>query len=166
MRPFDWAGLWRAVMPPWEVALRAAIIYLFVQLLLRLVGRKRLAGYRIHDVVLLFMISPALRQTLVGEDTSLTTAMVALGSLAGVDAALAYLIHRSRSLERILEGSVRRLIRDGRLLEDELHRSRITRDELLAQVRQHGHESLEDVEQAFLERSGRISLVFRELARR
>lgn len=161
MRPFDWAGLWRPIVPPWEVALRAIIVYAFVHSMLRLLGRRELGRYTTSDVLLLFLISIAMRKTIVTEDDSLTTGMVALGTLVLVDAVLARITQHSRVASRIIEGPIRLLVRDGEIDEDELRRAHLSHDELYAQLRGHGRESLEDVEKAFFERSGEVTFIFR-----
>jgi uncharacterized membrane protein YcaP (DUF421 family) len=161
MRSFDWTGLWQPVVPPWEIAFRATVVYAFVHLMLRLLGRRGLGRYSISDVVLLFLIAVAMRQTIVAEDRSLTSGMVALATLVTTDALLARLAHRSPTAARILEGPVRQIVRDGEIIADELRKSRLSLDDLHSRLRAHGHESLADVEKAFLERSGQVTFIFR-----
>jgi uncharacterized membrane protein YcaP (DUF421 family) len=158
----DLETMWKPELSPLEVVLRASIIYAFLIVLLRVVGRKELGRWGAPDVVLLFLISVAARQTIVGEDRSLTTAMVALGTLLGLDWALSAITARSSWLADLLEGKVRQLVRDGELQRDVMRRTRISEDELLEQVRRAGKETLADLKDAFLERSGKITVVLRE----
>lgn len=161
MSAIDFAGLWEPEIPPLEVVLRAAIIYAFLLVLFRVVGRKELGRWGASDVVLLFLISVAARQSIVGEDKSLTTAMLALGTLVGLDWALSAITARSPRLANLLEGKVRQLVRDGELQRDVMRRMRISEGELLEQVRRAGRETLADLKDAFLERSGKITVVLR-----
>lgn len=160
----DLESMWKPELSPLEVVLRAAIIYAFLIVAFRVVGRKELGRWGASDVVLLFLISVAARQTIVGEDRSLTTAMVALGTLLGLDWALSALTARSSRLADLLEGEIRQLVRDGELQRDVMRRTRISEDELLEQVRRAGKETLADLKDAFLERSGKITIVLREQA--
>ncbi len=164
MGAIDLESMWKPELSPLEVVLRAAIIYAFLIVAFRVVGRKELGRWGASDVVLLFLISVAARQTIVGEDRSLTTAMVALGTLLGLDWALSALTARSSRLADLLEGKVRQLVRDGELQRDVMRRTRISEDELLEQVRRAGKETLADLKDAFLERSGKITVVLREQA--
>jgi uncharacterized membrane protein YcaP (DUF421 family) len=154
--------MWSPELPPHEVALRAAVIYVFVQLLFRLAGRKELGRWGPSDVALLFLITTAARQSIVGDDPSLTSAMVGLATLVGLDWLLSFLASRSRRAADLLEGPVRQLVRDGELQRDVMRRTRITEDQLLAHVRDKGKESLRDVKDAFLERSGKVTIVLRD----
>lgn len=162
MRDFDWRGMWWPQWPPWEVALRAAFIYLFILLLFRLVGRKELSRYSTFNMAVLFLITVATRQTFLGDDPSLTSAMVGLGTIFGLDYLLSYLVFRSRRLADLLEGPVRVLVKDGVPIDRQLMHCRITIQELKAEMRRYGHDSLDEVTAAYLERSGRITFTFRD----
>lgn len=162
MAPIDVAGLWKPELNPLEVVLRATIIYAFLLVAFRVVGRKELGRWGASDVVLIFLISVAARQSIVGNDGSLTTAMLALGTLLGLDWAVSAACARSRRVADLLQGKVRQLVRDGELRRDTMRRTRISEDELLEQVRRAGKETLADLEHAFLERSGKITVVLRE----
>lgn len=161
MRGFSWSGLWVPTWPPWEVALRAALVYGFIQLLLRLGGRKELGRYSTPDIVLLFLITTASRQTIVGNDTSLTSAFVGLATLVALDRLIGALALKLPTLARVLVGPPRPLVKDGRVLDDELRQAHISRDELLSHLRGKGKDRLEEVKAAFLEPDGRITFLFR-----
>jgi uncharacterized membrane protein YcaP (DUF421 family) len=161
VRPFDLARLWKPDLPPWEVALRAAIVYAFVQLVFRAAGRKELGRWGVPEVALLFLVTTSTRMSIVADDESLTSAMVALTTIVVLDRILSSLASRSRRAADLIEGPVRRLVRNGELVHEELARARLSEDELLARVREQGRERLEDVKDAFLERSGKVTIVFR-----
>jgi len=158
----DWAGMWQPELAPLEVVVRAAAIYLFVQVLFRLVGRKELGRWGASDVVLLFLITTAARMSIVADDPSLTSAMIGLATIVGLAWAQSWLSSRSRRVADVLEGPVRQLVRDGELQRDVMRRTRISEDELLAHLREKGKDRLDDVRDAFLERSGKITFLLRE----
>lgn len=162
MGAIDLDTLWKPELSPLEVVLRAAIIYAFLLVAFRVVGRKELGRWGASDVVLIFLISVAARQSIVADDRSVTTAMLALGTLLGLDWAVSALTARSPRLADFIEGKVRQLVRDGELQRDVMRRTRISEDELLEQVRRAGKEKLSDLKDAFLERSGKITVVLRE----
>jgi uncharacterized membrane protein YcaP (DUF421 family) len=162
VRPFDLARLWKPDIPPWEVALRAAIVYGFVQLVFRIAGRKELGRWGVPEVALLFLVTVATRKSIVADDESLTTAMVALATIVLLDRILSTLTARSRRVADAIEGPVRQLVRGGKIDREQMSRARLSEDELLARVRERGKERLEDVKDAFFERSGKITIVFRE----
>jgi uncharacterized membrane protein YcaP (DUF421 family) len=165
MRAFDWKGLVVPEWPPWEVAFRATVVYLGVQLLLRLAGRKELGRYASFDVAILVLVTTAMRQTLVGTDTSLTSAFVALGTMILLDTTLSRLAARRNKLARVLEGEPIPLVRDGQLLEANLRQAHLSEAELMSWARQRGVGRLADIGEAFLEPSGRVSVIPRSAAR-
>jgi uncharacterized membrane protein YcaP (DUF421 family) len=162
VKSFDFAALWSPELPPQEVIFRAAFVYLFIQVLFRLAGRKELARWGASDIVLLFLIATAARKSIVADDASLTTAAIALATIVGLDTLLSAVTARSPRIADLVEGPVRQLVRDGALQRDVMRKTRISEDELLARAREKGKESLAEVKDAFLERSGKITIVPRE----
>lgn len=159
MAKLDWHALWVPTWSPAEIVLRATISYFFTVAAFRLAGRKELSRYATHDIVLLFLIAVAMRQTVVGNDTSLTAGLVALSTIVGWDTLLSRLAYRSRRAAQIVDGKIRRLVHHGTVDEAELKRARLSRDELVSLLRRHGHQDLHRVHEAFLERSGRVTFV-------
>ncbi|MCY1073849.1 DUF421 domain-containing protein [Archangium lansingense] len=162
MRPIDWSGMWVPEMNPLEVVLRVSMVFLFVQLVLRLLGRKELGRYSTFDLALLFLLTVCLRRTLVGEDNSLTTGFIALATLGAWDWLFSWLAFRDRRAARVLEGEPRELVREGELLHENLRKTHISRSELLSHLRSHGRDDLKSVRAAFLESNGRVTFLFRE----
>jgi uncharacterized membrane protein YcaP (DUF421 family) len=161
----DWGRIWTPTWPPAEVAVRALLVYLAVFGLFRLIGRKELLRYSNFDIALLTLISAAGRQTIVGNDTSFTSALIGLGTIFSLDWLLSVLVVRNKRAANAIEGPSLILVRDGVPDEPALRRARLSRDELLARLREHATESLEDVERATFEHSGRVTFVLRSRAR-
>ena len=162
MRPIDWQSLWSPEVHPLEVVLRATLIYLFAQLVMRLIGRKELGRYSNFDVVLLFLVSVALRRSLVKDDDSLTTAFVALATLGAWDRFFSWISSRSRKVARVLEGTPVELVRDGRMLERNMRKSLISKEELLSRLRSQGTESLRKVRAAYMEPDGKVTFLMKK----
>jgi uncharacterized membrane protein YcaP (DUF421 family) len=162
MQPFDWHAMWAPTWHPATVAVRAAMIYLLVQAMFRVIGRKELARYSTFDIAVLFLITVAARQSIVGDDKSITSAAIGLGTILGLDWFLSYLCFRSSTAARIIQGPVPRLVHDGIVDEHALRRHRMSREQLQAFLRQHGHHDIGDVADAYLERNGSVSFVFRD----
>ncbi len=162
MRGFTWHAVWVPTWSPWEVIFRASAVYAFTVALFRVVGRKELSRYATHDIVLLFLIATAARQSMVGSDSSVTSAFIALATIAGWDTLLSWLAYRSRRVAAVVDGRLRRLVSDGKIHDDELRRVRMSREELASLLRRHGHDDLGRVRDAYMERSGRVTFVMRD----
>lgn len=165
MRPFDWGALWKPEISPLEIVFRAVVIYAAALALFRLAGRKELARYSPFDFLLILLVSQALRQTLVASDKSLTSGLLSLATLLGLDLLFSWSSFRSRRVAALVQGRPRKLVEHGRPIDAALRRSRFTVDELQARLRRYGIDRLEAVESAWLERDGNITFVLRLGAR-
>src|SRR6266487_5619255 len=101
----------------------------------------------------------AVQNAMVGPDTSLVGGLVAAGVLIGWHRVIDWWRLRSRRLARLIAGESIMLIHDGKLLESHCLRARVTRDELLQALREHGVGSVQDVMLAVLEPDGAISVI-------
>lgn len=149
-------------MHPLEVVLRATLIYFFAQVVMRLIGRKELGRYSNFDVALLFLVTVALRRSMVRDDDSLTTAFVALATLGAWDRFFSWLSSRSRKAAQVLEGTPVELVRDGKLLERNMRKSLISKEELLSRLRSQGTESLRRVRAAYMEPDGKVTFLMKK----
>jgi uncharacterized membrane protein YcaP (DUF421 family) len=159
--PIDMEALWIPKQPPLETVLRATLIYLAVHLLLRLAGRKELSRYSSFDVAVIVLVTVAVRRAVTVDDASITTALLALAILIGWDVFFSWLTFRSVMASKILRGSPRLLVKDGRPLEGALRTSRISLDELRARLRVYGTQDLSAVEEGYLETDGKLTFVLR-----
>ena len=156
----DWPRIWETEQPPLETIVRASLIYLVVHFLLRIAGRKELSRYSSFDVAVLFLVTVAVRRAITVDDASVTTAVLALATLIGWNVFFSWLTFRSRLAAKILKGTPRLLVQDGRPLEEALHQSRVGMDELKARLRAYGTEDLGAVHEAYLETDGKLTFVF------
>jgi uncharacterized membrane protein YcaP (DUF421 family) len=101
------------------------------------------------------------QQGVTQSDYSLTGATTVIVTLALLTMGTAYLSFRVRRLRPVLEGEPIVLVADGRILEKNLRRERMTLEEVKAEARQAQIGSLDDVRFAVLETNGRISFVTR-----
>jgi uncharacterized membrane protein YcaP (DUF421 family) len=158
--PVDWVKLWTVEQPPLETIVRATLIYLAVHLLLRLGGRKELSRYSSFDLAVIFLVTVAVRRAITVDDASITTAVIALITLIAWNVFFSWLSFRSPIAAKVLKGSPKLLVQDGRPLEQALRETRIGMDELLARLRVYGTDDLATVQQAYLETDGKVTFVF------
>jgi uncharacterized membrane protein YcaP (DUF421 family) len=142
-----------------EVVLRTAIVYLFVVTALRLSGKREVGQMSVLELVVILVISDAVQNSMVGENTSVWGGLVAVATLLALDFSLKALTRRSRKLREAVEGEPRLLVRDGRLLEKAIKEEGLEVEEVRAAVRSHGLARIEDVRLAVLETDGSISVI-------
>jgi uncharacterized membrane protein YcaP (DUF421 family) len=142
-----------------DIVLRAAVAFVFVLFLTRVVGRRELGSMEPFDLILLVMIGDLVQQGVTQNDFSVTGLMLAGGTIALMSVLVSYGTFRLPFLRPIVDGEPVILVQDGDPLPRNLARERITEGELLAQARLSGHDSLQDVRWAVLETNGQISFI-------
>jgi uncharacterized membrane protein YcaP (DUF421 family) len=142
-----------------DIVIRAAVAFLFILLLTRVVGRRELSSMEPFDLILLVVIGDLIQQGVTQSDYSLTGAMLVVGTFAILTVAVSYLVFRVRPLRRVLEGEPLVLIEDGKPIERNIHRERLTLEEVAAEARGQQIARLEDVRWAILETNGSISFI-------
>jgi len=148
-----------------ETVLRALAVYAALLGLFRVTGPRTLAQLTTFDFVLLLILAEAVQNALVGDSFSLTTALLLVMTLVGVDVALSVLKRRWPRLDRWLEGLPVVLVADGRPLRERMAWARVDEDDVLAAARHlHGLGRMAEVRYAVLERSGGISIIPRAAA--
>ena len=140
--------------------LRGLAIYLFVLILLRIMGKRSLSEATTFDVVLLLIISEVTQQALVGEDYSLTGAFILIVTLIGVDLVFNLLKENFPFFAKVTEGLPLVIVDEGKPLERRMKKSKVSEDDVLEAARAtFGLERMKDIKYAILEKSGEITIV-------
>jgi uncharacterized membrane protein YcaP (DUF421 family) len=142
-----------------DIALRALFLYAFVILVMRIIGRRELSSLGAVDLVLLIVLGDTIQQGLTQDDYSVTGAVIAVSTIAAVQVASSYLSFRSRRARTVLEGNPIVIVQDGRLIEKNLRRERMTPDEVAEEMRMQEIASFDEVQWAILENNGSISFI-------
>jgi uncharacterized membrane protein YcaP (DUF421 family) len=143
-----------------DAVLRAAAVYVFLLIVFRIAGERTMSSLTTFDFVLLLIIAEATQQGLIGDDFSLTKAMLVILTLIGIDIAFSLLKDRSRLFHKIVEGVPLVIVEEGRLLDERLRWARIDVDDILHAARERqGLERLDQIKYAVLERTGEISII-------
>jgi uncharacterized membrane protein YcaP (DUF421 family) len=142
-----------------DLALRAIFLYAFVILLMRVTGRRELSTLSAIDLVLLIILGDAIQQGLTQDDYSVTGAVIVVSTIAALQVGTSYLSFRSRRARRVLEGEPIVIVQDGKLIERNLKRERLTEDEVAEEMRAQQIASVEDVEWGILETNGTMSFI-------
>ena len=142
-----------------DIVIRAVVAFLFVFTLTRLIGRRELSSLQPFDLMLLIVIGDLIQQGITQNDLSVTGLILTVGVFGGMTLAASYLGFRFRSLRPILEPEPLILIEDGRVIERNLKKERMTPEELAAEARIQQIDSLDKVKWAVLESGGQISFI-------
>jgi uncharacterized membrane protein YcaP (DUF421 family) len=142
-----------------DIVLRAAIAFCFVFLLTRIVGRRELSSLEPFDLIMLIMLGDLVQQGVTQSDYSVTGIFMAAGTIALMTVLVSYLSWRFKRLRPILDGEPIVIVQDGKPIDGNLKRERLTIEEVAQEARIQQISSLDDVQWAVLERTGAISFI-------
>ena len=151
-------------IPITEKVLRSVVVYVFLLVAFRLTGKRQVGQLTPFDLIVLLIISNVVQNALIGNDNSLGGGLVGAAAILALNSAVVEVTYRSRRARRLLEAQPTLLIHDGRLLEDNMRRERVTLNDLLAALRRNGVIDPAQVRVAMLEENGGISVIRREAA--
>lgn len=139
---------------------RAAAIYLALMVLFKIAGRRSLAELTTFDLVLLMVIGEATQQALLGEDFSLTNAVLVIVTLIAIDVGLSLVKQRWSWFSRVIDGGPTILVENGKLLRQRMHHARLVEEDILEAARSsQGVLEIGHIRYAILERNGKISII-------
>ena len=142
-----------------DIVVRAAVVFALVLFLTRVVGRRELASMEPFDLIMLVVIGDLVQQGVTQNDFSVTGTVLAAGTIAMLTVFTSWLVFRFPRLRPALDGEPVIVLEDGKPIERNLSRNRITTEELAAEARKQGYAHLADVEWAVLETGGAISFI-------
>jgi uncharacterized membrane protein YcaP (DUF421 family) len=138
---------------------KSALIYVFIIGAIRLFGKKELAQLSVIDLVFILLISNAVQNAMVGNDNTVQGGMAAALGLFVVNYIFKLLAYRFPLFNIIIQGEPVILIYEGKMIDANLAKAKITKNEVEAAVREHGVEKCSEVNLAILEVDGNISVV-------
>ncbi len=141
-----------------HVLLRTVFFYFFVTFLYRLMGKREIGELSITDLTISILMAELVAISIEETENSMLLTIFPLVILCLLEIALAHLCMKSRRIHRFLEGKPSLIIVCGRLNYKEMVRQRYSLDDLLLALRQKGLRDISEVEYAFLETNGRLSI--------
>jgi len=143
-----------------DTVLRAAAIYAILLIAVRLSGRRTLSELTTFDFILLLVISEAVQQGLVGDNKSVTSAIITVVTLVLINVGFSFVKTRIPWVEKFLEGVPTVLVENGRPLTDRMKKARVSEDDIMVSARElQGLERMDQIKFAILEAGGRITII-------
>jgi uncharacterized membrane protein YcaP (DUF421 family) len=142
-----------------DIVLRGIVVFFALYVLMRLIGRRELSKLEPFDLILLIILGDAVQQGLTQDDYSLTGALLAIGTIAVLQVGFSYFNYRFPRLRPMLSGEPIIVVQDGKAIERNLKRERLTMEDIAESARLQGIGSLDEVAWGVLETSGAISFI-------
>ena len=156
--------MWTLAIPWWELVIRSIAIYAAMIGILRVFGKREVGQFTLFDLVLILLVANAVQPAMTGPDASLLGGMIIIVTLVTTDRILALARGRIPIVHHLLEASPTVIVRNGEWQAKAMDREDLTVDDAEMALREHGFDSVTDVELAVLEADGSISVVPKERA--
>lgn len=142
-----------------DIVARAAVMFFVLYVLLRIMGKRELGQLTPFELVVMIVLGDLIQQAVTHNDFSLTGAVLAVSTFAFLAIAMSWLTYLSPRAEKLLDGEPRVVIRNGKLLKENLRRDRMTQSEVESEMRLAGIATMDQVAWAILEPQGKISFI-------
>ena len=145
-----------------DIVIRAAVAYVFIIFMLRIIGRRELSSLGPSDIVLLVVMGDLVQNGVTQSDQSITGVFLAVSTFAMLTIAMSVLTFKSSRAQTFVEGEPLILVEDGKAIEKNLRSERLRIDDVAEEARGQGIESIDQIKWCLLETSGSLSFIKKE----
>lgn len=142
-----------------DIVIRAAVAYVFIIFLLRIIGRRELSTLAPSDLVLLVVMGDLVQNGVTQSDQSVTGVFLAISTFAILTITMSVLTFKSRRAQVMIEGAPLILVDDGKPVEASMRAERLNIDDIAEEARGQGIERIDDIKWCVLETSGTMSFI-------
>lgn len=158
----DLGSIFLPETPLLEIFVRGSLTYLAILALLRIARNRSSSSIGMADLLLIVLIADAAQNAMADDYSSWTDGMLLIGTIVGWAYALDWLAYRyPKTLGRWVHPEPRTLVKDGEVVQRNLDRTLISREELMSQLRLQGVDDLAQVKLASIEGNGEVSVIKR-----
>ena len=158
----DWQAVFVPHTPLLEIVVRGSLTYLGLFLLLRILLKREAGSLGITDTLLVVMLADAAQNGMADDYRSVTDGLVLVVTLIFWNVLLNWLGFHFPLFQRMVKPSKLLLIKDGRMLKDNMRKELITYSELMSEVRSNGISDISTIKEAYMEPTGTISIICME----
>jgi uncharacterized membrane protein YcaP (DUF421 family) len=155
----NWSEIFGLSVSPLELVVRGTAMYLFLFTVFRVVIKRRVGAVGMADLLVLVIVADAAQNGMAGEYRSVTEGMILLATIVAWDVLIDFLTFRFPRIERVLEPPPLLLVDRGRILWRNLRKELVSELELRAKLREHGVTDPAEVDKAYMEPDGAVSVI-------
>ncbi|HEX7026249.1 MAG TPA: YetF domain-containing protein [Gammaproteobacteria bacterium] len=155
----DWGGLFIPTTPLLETFVRGTLVYLALFILLRVLTKRESSSVGVTDLLVLVLLADAAQNAMSGDYSSITDGVLLVAVIVFWSYFLDWLGYRYSFFDRLIKPSKLLLVKHGRMLKRNMEKELITEEELMSEVRKQGLKNLADIDEAYMEPNGTISII-------
>jgi uncharacterized membrane protein YcaP (DUF421 family) len=145
--------------PLLEVVVRVVVVYLTLLVFMRFAGKREVGQLGPLDFLSMLLLSETVSPALTAQDVSLPASLTAAATLLVLTGFVGRLTYWSRTAESLIDGVPTKLIDHGAVESSACRRERISKQDLEIALRKEGVEHVTDVKYAYVEPTGRITVI-------
>ncbi|MFY3790611.1 DUF421 domain-containing protein [Ureibacillus sp. MALMAid1270] len=150
-------------MPEWlDITVRSVLFVVVLFFMTKLIGKKQIAQLSFFEYVTGITIGNIAGESIMGSDGNMIYGLLAMTVVAAIPIIAGLISLKSKKFRDFTEGKGTIFIKDGKVMEDNLKKERITADELLQLLRKKDVFQVSDVEFAVLEPTGDLSVMLKK----
>lgn len=155
---FEWNEIFGIAVSPWELVVRGTAMYFFLFIIFRAVIKRRVGSIGMADILILVIVADAAQNGMAGEYRSVTEGFILIGTIICWNQFIDWLTYRVPRLQSILEPAPLLLVEKGEILWRNMRKEYMTESELRSKLREHEITDLKEIEKAYMESDGQITV--------
>ena len=141
-----------------SIIFKTIFLYFFRVLVYRIMGKKEVGKLSIIDLIVSILIAELAAISIEQYDSSILVSLIPITCLVVIEILFSYIGLKNSKIKKLVEGSPIVIIKDGKLNFESMRKLRYSLDDLISQLREQGIKSIEEVNYAVLENSGKLSV--------
>ena len=141
------------------IFIRTVIIYTILTITMRIMGKRQLGELDVGELVITILLSEIASLPITNPEKSMISAIIPVATLALLEIITSSMILKFPMIKKFLASKPAVLISHGRIDKQEMHKARISIEDLISQIRQNGIYDLSEVDYAILEENGKMSII-------
>ncbi|MBR1731237.1 MAG: DUF421 domain-containing protein, partial [Ruminococcus sp.] len=139
--------------------IRTIILYVLIIFAVRIMGKRQLSELQPSELVITLIIADIASIPMENNSRPLLSGIIPMLILVSLEIIVSVLMMKIPRFRKVICGSPVMIVENGKLLQNEMKRLRITTEDLCVQLRQLGVFSLGDVEYCIAETNGKLSVL-------
>jgi uncharacterized membrane protein YcaP (DUF421 family) len=146
-------------VPLWEIVLRGSVVYWFLFVIFRSILRRSMGSVGVSDFLFVVIIADASQNAMSGDAKSISDGLVLIAVLVFWNLLIDFLSFKYAWVRRMVEAQPLVLVKNGMLQRKEMRKEFVTKDEIMAKLREEGIGNIAEVKQMQIEMDGEISVI-------
>jgi uncharacterized membrane protein YcaP (DUF421 family) len=142
-----------------DIVFRAFFVFVLLYVLMRVIGRRELSTLEPFDLILLVVLGDLVQQGVTQDDYSVTGIMLAIGTIALLQLGVSFVNYKFPRLRPLLDGEPIIVVQDGKPIEHNMRRERVTVEDIAGAARQESIAHISEIQWAVLETNGKLSFI-------